>query len=168
MGERIGSELGRNAAPGEAETRPDDRERCGRAAGEADEVGQHRKRAQPNQHERHRLVVGVRFAARRRAQRHPDDSQCDRRNGDLLTPARVLAEHAASEHEQHQEPGGERGLHDHQRREPQRQHLQRPSADRKAGAEQPAWAHRQVASQAKAQVHVMWGALGIPSLQRHP
>ena len=56
---------------------------------------------------------------------------------------------------QHEQPGGERRLHDDERREQQRDELQRQAEDRQAGAEQPARAAHEPPRQRQAQVLVV-------------
>jgi hypothetical protein len=80
----------------------------------------------------------------------------------------VLAEHALAEDQQHQQPGGERGLDDHQRREQQRDHLQRESEHRQPGAEQPARARDEPARERETQVRIVRRLLGIQRLQCDP
>jgi len=128
--EIVGGELGRDTAPAEREAGADDRHRRGRAFEGAQQVREQARQRQDEQHERDRQVLGgVACAAWRRAQTRADHPDHDRRHRDVLVPAGVLAEHPLSQEDQHEQAGGERGLHDHQRREQQRDHLQRPAED---------------------------------------
>lgn len=133
-------------------------------AHDAHQVGQERESGQPDEHERDRLVARLRFAAFGSAERCADDPDHDRRNGDSLALPGVLAEHAPPEEEQHEQPGGERRLHDDERGKQQRHDLQRPAEDRQPGPEQPARSHNQVACEPQAQVHLVRGALGVHRL----
>jgi hypothetical protein len=164
----VGGELGGDPAPGEREPGADHRDRWRRTAGDADQVGADGHRAQRDQHERDRLVAGVgggvRGCGKRRAE-HPEHDRCDR---DVLAAARVLVQQPPAEPQQHDQPGRERRLHDHQRHQQQRRQLQRPAEDRNAGAGQPASAPEQVAGQPEAQVLGVRDALGVHSLQPHP
>ena len=87
---------------------------------------------------------------------------------DVLAASRVLAEHALAEEQQHEQAGGERGLHDDQRREQQRHHLQRPAEDRQAGAEHPAPALDQPPDERQAQVLFRGRLLGVHRLESDP
>jgi len=69
-------------------------------------------------------------AARRRAQPRADHTDHDRRHRDVLVSTRVLAEHPLTDEHQHEQSRCERGLYHDQRREQQRDHLQRPTEDR--------------------------------------
>lgn len=52
-----------------------------------------------------------------------EDAEHDRRHREVLVAPSVLPEHALPDHQQHQQTRGERGLHDHQGREQQRDDL---------------------------------------------
>ena len=80
----------------------------------------------------------------------------------------VLAEHPLPDEQQHEQARGERRLHDDQRREQQRDHLQRPAEDRQARAEHPARALEQAPDQRQAQVLLVGRLLGVHRLQRDP
>lgn len=164
----VSRELGRHSAPGEAQSGADHRQHGGRLAHEAYQVRQQRQCPQSDEHERDGLVAGLRFAAFGRPQRSADDTDHDRRDGDPLAPARLLAEHALAKEQQHEQSGGKGWLHHHQRCEQQRDHLKRPAEDRQPRSEQPARAHHEIAREAQAQVNVMGCALGVDCLQRHP
>jgi hypothetical protein len=82
--------------------------------------------------------------------------------------ARVLAERPLAHEHQHEQSRGERGLHDDQRREQQRDHLQRPAEDRQARAEHPASALDQSPDERQAQMLLAGCLLGVHRLQRDP
>jgi hypothetical protein len=77
-------------------------------------------------------------------------------------------QHPLGEHQQHQQPGGHRGLHHHQRGQRERQQLQRPAEDREAGAQQPAGAGDQPARERQTQVLAAGRLLGVHGLERDP
>jgi hypothetical protein len=80
----------------------------------------------------------------------------------------VLAEHPLTDEHQHEQARGERGLHHDQRREQQRDHLQRPTEDRQARAEHPAPTLDQAPDQRQAQVVAVRRLLGVHCLERDP
>jgi hypothetical protein len=106
--------------------------------------------------------------ARRGSQGGAENAEHDRRHSDVLVAPGVLPEHALSDHQQHQQACGERGLHDHQGSEQQREHLQRPAEDREAGPEQPTGALDQSRDQRDAQVLLVGCLPGIQRLQGDP
>lgn len=108
------------------------------------------------------------FRALRRAEGGAHDAQHDRRDGDVLAPPAVLVQQPLPEQQQHEQPGRERRLHDDQRGEQQREHLQRPAHDRQARAGQPADPGQQVARQGHPEVLAMGGALGVHRLEGDP
>lgn len=65
----------------------------------------------------------MRFAALRRAERHPHDPHhnCQRRYA--LATSGGLPEHALAEEQEHEQPGGQGRLDDHERGEQQRHDL---------------------------------------------
>ncbi len=133
------------------------------------QVGQQACECQDDEHDQDRQVLGcVPGGARRRAQPRADHADHDRRHRDVLVGARVLAEHPLPHEHQHEQAGGERGLHDDQRREQQREHLQRPAEDRQARAEHPAPAPEQSPDQRQAQMLLAGRLLGVHRLQRDP
>lgn len=67
--------------------------------------------------------------------RDPDD---DRGHRDVLVSSRRLSKHALAREHQHEQARGERRLHDDQRHELEREHLQRPAKHREPGAKEPA------------------------------
>jgi hypothetical protein len=64
----------------------------------------------------------------------------------------MLVQHSLREEHQYQQPGRERRLHDHQRRQQQGDELQRPAEDGEGGAEQPAPAAHKTPGERQAQV----------------
>jgi len=107
-------------------------------------------------------------AARRRAQPRADHADHDRRHRDVLVGAGVLAKHPLAEEHQHEQAGRERRLHHHERREQQRDHLQRPAEDRQARAEHPTSAPDEAPHQRQAQVLLVGRLLGVHRLERDP
>jgi len=85
----------------------------------------------------------------------------------LVTPG-VLAEHPLAEKQQHDQAHRQRGLHHHQRREQQREHLQRPAEDRQARAQHPAPAPDEPPDQGQAQMLFGGRLLGVHRLQGDP
>ncbi len=169
MREIVGGELGSDAAPAEGQPGADDRHRGGRTAQGAQQVGQQARGAEQHEHDQDRQTLGgVTGAARRRAQSSSDHADHDRRHRDVLVFARVLAEHPLPHEHKHEQARGERGLHDDQRREQQRDHLQRPTEDRQARAEHPAPASDQPPDQRQAQMLLAGRFLGVHRLQRDP
>ena len=94
----------------------------------AQDVGQQAHQAEPDEHEgdRQGLCSGG-AAARRREDRRADHAEDDRGHRDVLIAAGVLVEHALTEEHQHDQPERQGGLHDDERREHQRDDLQRPA-----------------------------------------
>ena len=169
MREIVRGELGRDAAPAEREAGADDRHRGGRAAQRPQQVGQQTRGGEDEEHDQDRQALGgVTGAAWWRAQSRSDHADHDRRHREVLVPAGVLTEHSLSHEHQHKQAGGERGLHDDQRREQQRDHLQRPAEDRQARAEHPASALEQAPDERQAQMLLAGRFLGIHRLQRDP
>ncbi len=86
----------------------------------------------------------------------------------MLVAPRVLAEHPLAEEQQHEQAHRERRLHDHQGRQQQGHHLQRPAEHRQPGAEQPAGALQQADHQCRTQVLLVGRLLGIHRLEGDP
>jgi len=170
LGEVVGGELGGHSAPGEGKPRADHRHRRGRAAMKhAQQIGQQADRRQPGEHDGdHKLSGGVRRAQRGSRQAGADHADHDRAHCQVLVAPGALAEHPLGEEHQHQQTGGERRLHDHQRGQQQREHLQRPAEQRQAGAEQPACTPNQAPSQRQAQVLLVGHLLGLHRLEGDP
>jgi hypothetical protein len=101
----------------------------------AQQVRQQARGTEADQDQRDRqLLGGVGRAARRRSQRGADHAGRDREHRDVLVFARALAEHALAEEHQHEQAGGERRLHDHQRSQHEGHDLQREAEYREARA----------------------------------
>jgi len=167
--EIVGGELGRHPAPGEGQSRSDHRHRRGRAVQHAQQIGQQARHSQADEHERDgQLLGGVRRATRGRRQSRSDHTYDDGAHRQILVPSGVLAEHSLGEEHQHQQAGGERRLHDDQRSQPERDHLQRPSEDRQPRAEQPARPPDQSPHERQAQVLLVRRLLGVGCLERDP
>lgn len=107
-------------------------------------------------------------AARGSGQGRADHADDDGGHGGRLTPARVLAEHPLPDKQEHQQPGGQRGLDDDERREQQCRDLQRPSQNGESGPEQPAGADHQLTDQAQAQIVVLTNLPRVHGLQGDP
>jgi len=86
----------------------------------------------------------------------------------MLGASRMLAEHALTEEQQHEQTRRECRLDHHQRRQQQRQDLQRPTEDRQPRAQQPAGAFQQPAYERHAQVLLGRRFLGVQRLQGDP
>jgi len=86
----------------------------------------------------------------------------------VLVASGVLAEHPLPHEHQHEQARGERGLHHDQRREQQREHLQRPAEDRQARPQHPAPAPDQAPDQRQAQMLLVGRFLGVHRLQGDP
>jgi len=168
-GEVVGGELGSDPAPAERQARA---EHCHLRVGapeRAQQVGQQARQRQADEHQRDRQVLrGVRGAARGGEQAGAHDADHDRRHRHVLVAARVLAQHPLGQEQQHQQARRERRLHDHQRGEQQREHLQGKAEDRQAGAHQPARAAHQAPHERDAQMLVAGRLLGVHRLQRDP
>ncbi len=132
-------------------------------------IREQRGNRQPGEHDRDRkglrAVAGV--AGRRRHARS-DHADHDCRHRHVLGAPGVLVQHALREEHQHEQPGGQRRLDDHQRREQQRDDLQRPAEDRQAQAEQPTSSADQAPRERQAQVLFVRRLLGVERLQRDP
>lgn len=136
--EVIGGELRRHAAPAESQPGAQHRDLGARMTEHAQQVGDQARERERRQHNRDRqLLGGVGGAARWREQSGADHADHDRADRHVLVAPRMLAKHPLSEQHQHQQTRRQRGLHDDERSEQQREHLQRPAEDREAGAEQP-------------------------------
>jgi hypothetical protein len=92
--------------------------------------------AEPEQHERDREVLrAVAGYPWRRRQAGADHADHDRAHREVLAAPRVLVQHSLREEHQHEQAGCERRLHDDERREQQRDDLQRPAENRQPRAE---------------------------------
>jgi len=133
------------------------------------QVGKQARRAERNEHDDERELVGcVRGAAR--GSREPDarHSDEDRNDAQVLIAARRLSQHALAGEHQHEQAHGQRRLHHDQRREQQRHDLKRPPQDREPGAEQPAPTPHQPPRERKAQVVLVRCLARVERLQSDP
>ncbi len=169
VGEVVGGELRRDAAPAAREARAEHRHARDRAVERAQQVRQQARERETHEHQRDHQVPG-RFAGAARGREHArtDDAEDDRERREVLAAPGVLAEHPPAEVQQHEQAGGQRRLHDHQRRQQQRQHLQRPAEDRQARAHQPARAFDEAADERHAQVLLVRSLLRVHRLQGDP
>jgi len=168
LGEVVGEQLRRHAAPGKAKSRRDHRQRGRGTAHAVDDVGRDCQEAEPDEHERDGQVVGVGTRARGRAQRRAGHAEHDRAHRNVLAPAGVLAQHALAEEQQHEQAHGHRRLDHDERCQQQRHHLQWPTEQRQSRAGQPARSPEQAERKRRVQVLGMGGALGVHRLQRDP
>lgn len=130
-GEVIGGELGGHATPAESESGADHRHLGARVAEHAQRVGDEaRERERGEHHGDRQLLGGVRGTAWRREQSGADYADHDRADRHVLIASCMLAQHALGEQHQHKQPGRQCRLYDDQRREQQREYLQRPAEDR--------------------------------------
>jgi hypothetical protein len=164
----VRGELGSDAAPREREPRADHRDRRRAPAERAQDVGQGAEHAEADEHERDVQAVGVRAAAGRCAHRDADHTHDDHEHRQVLAPAGVLAEHPLSREHEHDESRRERGLHDDEGSEQQRDHLQREAEDRHPGAGEPARAPEQSPREGETQVLLVGRALGLCRLVGDP
>ena len=94
------------------------------------------------------------------------DHDCDHR--EVLVAPGVLAEHSLREEHQHEQSTGERRLHDDERRQQQRDDLQRPAENRQSRAEQPAPTSKQAPDERDAKMLAVRRLLRVHRLQRDP
>ncbi len=168
-GEVVGCELGGHTAPTERQPGTEHGDLRARPSECAQYIGEHAGQAEPHEHERDRQPLGgVAGVARRRAQCCAEHAEHDRAHGHVLVAPGVLVQHALADEQQHQQSGGQRRLHDHQRRQHQCDHLQRPAEQRQARAEQPARAPQQVPHERHAQVLLVRRLAGVHRLQGNP
>ncbi len=106
--------------------------------------------------------------ARRREQAGADHADHDRDHREVLVAPGVLAEHSLCEEHQHEQPAGERRLHDDERRQQQSDDLQRPAEHRQSRPEQPAPATQQAPDERDAKVLAVRRLLRVHRLQRDP
>lgn len=135
---------------------------------EAQRVGQQAHDRKAAKHDVEHGAADVARAAIRREQRDAGDADHDRAHREMLAPAGALAEHPLPDCHQHKQPSGKRGLHDDERGEFQRDHLERPAKDREEGAEQPAPASQQPRGEREPQVRVRGGLLRVECLKCDP
>ena len=163
---RVGDELGRDAAPRERGTC---RERGGDAADgarAADDVGNQREGAHRDKHRDESHTAGVVRGLGRRHGGKPGDPADDRDDRRDVAPADALVQRARPEHEQQDQAEGEPGLDDGQRGQQQRGRLQRPAKQADPGARQPPRAARQVSEQRRLQRLLGGHAARLHRLQR--
>jgi len=133
------------------------------------QIGQERRQAQPDEHDRDRQVLrAMSRRAWRGRQARPDHADHDRPHRQVLVPPGVLVQHPLAEEHQHEQARGECRLDDYERCQQQRDQLQRPAEDRQAGAQQPAPASRQAPREREAQVLAAGRLLGVHRLQGDP
>ncbi len=135
---------------------------------EAQHVGQQAAGDEAGEHEVESEVADVCGAAARRRDRDPRDADHDRAHRDVLVASPALSEHPLAHEQQHEQAGCERRLHEHERREEQRDHLQRPAEHREPRAEQPAPALEQPARERDPQMEAARRLLRVHRLQRDP
>jgi hypothetical protein len=105
---------------------------------------------------------------RRRGQCCAKHAEHDRGHREVLITPGALAQHPLGQHQQHEQAGGKRRLYDHQRRQQQRQHLEREPEDRQARAEQPSCAPDKPPHERDTQVLVVGRLLCVHRLQGDP
>jgi hypothetical protein len=135
---------------------------------ETQHVGQQACPRQKRERHVEREVADVFVAAVGCRERDAGDADHDRRHREVLEATGPLAEQTLAHEHQHQQAGGERGLHDDQRREDQRDHLQRPAEHREPCPEQPAPAPDQPRGKRKPQMVVQRRLLGVHRLKGDP
>lgn len=160
----VGGELGRQSAPRERRTGAEGRQGPATAQREWDER-QDRDPAE-DAGQRHGAGVLGRDVGRDDAQqRHAGQ---DRGDGGDLAEADALVEVAYPDDQQQDEAEGERGLDDGQRREQQRDRLQRPAGEVEGRSDQPARTADQSCQQRRAQAFVGRRLARVERLQREP
>jgi hypothetical protein len=135
---------------------------------EAQHVGQQARPRQEGKRHVEREVADIFVAAIGRRERDAGDPDHDRRHREVLEAPGPLAEQALAHEHQHEQAGCERRLHDDQRRENQREDLQRPAEHREPRPEQPAPAPDQPRSEREPQVVIQRRLLGIHRLKGDP
>ncbi len=135
---------------------------------EAQHIGQQARGGKAGEHDVEREVANVFVAAVRRGERDAYHADHDRRHRDVLEAARPLAEHPLAHEHQHEQPRCKRRLYDDQRREQERDHLQRPAEHREPGAEKPPLAPDQPRGEGDPQVGLRRSLLGIHRLEGDP
>lgn len=158
----VGGELGRQAAPREGRTGAEGRQGSATAQCERHER-QDRDRAEDAGQRDGAGVLG-RDVGRDEAQQR--DTGQDRGDGRNLADADAFVEVAYPEDQQQDEAEGQRGLDDGQRREQQRDRLQRPAGEVEARSDQPARTADQPCQQRRAQAFVGRSVARVERLQR--
>jgi hypothetical protein len=158
--ERVGDELRGQAAPGErgagGERHPGPAPDRERHSGDGGENAEHRA-------ERERPGVADGGFGRQCAEQ--GDAGHDRRERDHVARADALVQVPRADGEQQTEPEGERRLHHGQRREQQRDGLQRPPEDVERRAGQPPAAPRQLRQQPDARTPARRRGASVERLQ---
>jgi len=168
-GEVIGGELCRNAAPAEGHSRADHRDLRVGAPERAQQIRQHARHCQADEHQQDRqLLPRLARVARGGEQPRAEHAEHDRDRRQVLVASRVLAEHPLAQEQQHEQPCGERRLHHHQGREQQRHDLQRPAENRQSRADQPAGTPEESLHERQSQVLVVGSLLGVHRLEGDP
>ena len=167
--EVVGGELRRDTAPAAGEAGADHRQCRRRTRQQPQRVREQAREGEAEQHERDREILrAVAGRSRRRGHACADHADHDRGHREVLAPSGVLAEHSLREEHQHEQPGGERRLHDDERSEQQRDYLQRPAEDRQPCAEQPAGTAQQAPGERETQMLAGRRVLRVECLQRDP
>ena len=102
------------------------------------------------------------------AHRDARDADHDRAHREVLAPPGVLAEHPLREEYEHYQARRERWLNDDERREQERDDLEREAEYRHPRAEQPARAPQQPPCERQTQVLIVGRVLGLRRLERDP
>jgi hypothetical protein len=105
---------------------------------------------------------------RRRREGGSHHADQDRPDGEVLVASGVLSEQTLGEQHQHQKPGRERRLDDHERGQHQRHDLKRPAEHREPRAREPARAPGQAPGEGQPQVLLVGRLLGVERLQGDP
>lgn len=149
--QRIGDELRREPAPRE---RGAGREGSGNAAhtvAPAQRVGRQGHRGQPAQGEGQGPSADVMRGGGRRDDGQEGDAGDDRADSQYVARADGLMERPRAQHQEQDEPEGERRLHDGERSEQQRGGLQRPTHQPECRAGQPPRPASQIPDQRRPQ-----------------
>jgi hypothetical protein len=160
--QRVGGELGRQSAPGQRGAGPERHQPAEAASGE----GRQREDGDPAQDGRHRAAARVPGGDVGRDDGQQRDSREDGQDGQRLARADLLVEVARPDDQQQDQPEGQRGLDDGQRREQQRGRLQRPAEQVQARPEQPATPAHQAHQQRRAQAFAGWRFAHVERLER--
>jgi hypothetical protein len=158
----VGGELGRQAAP--RERRPG-AERCDGSA-TAQRERHERQDRDPAEDAGQRAGAGVLGRDVGRDEAQQGDAGQDRGDGGDFAEADAFVEVAYPDEQQQDEAEGECGLDDGQRREQQRDRLQRPAGEVEARSDQPAWTADQPCQQRRPQAFVGRRVARVERLQR--
>jgi hypothetical protein len=164
----VGDELRGQAAPGQREPGRGRRDTAADAGAATEHIGREGQGPEAAEHGERRPRAGVPGGRRGRqgGQRgHArDDPQCRQH----LPRADALSEAAGADGQEHEQAEGERRLDHAQRREQQRDRLQRPPQHVEERAGQPAAPGRQPPQERRAQAVVAVGRPGLERLERDP